>query len=259
MNLIIHEGISAESTDECVDLLNEYKIGNWKRKSKFTLVKRKDYIVGRVVRIFSDGEETVSVISVGMDDMTIICKNLDLREHKDLIKEIQKQADKHYTHDYGEIFFNPYTMKLHIVGGDGGIFYSEKSKKEVGRSFFSGSGDLFYEEGDINFNLPTIKEIEYADEYFPKIYNGEDDDLNIEDCFIEIGKINDVCSLDDFDYSEMYNNNPTPNQPSPQINYYQPKEKTIPELERELQRAIDKEDFETCARIRDEIKKLKGE
>lgn len=262
MNLIIHEGVNAQTTEECVELLNQYKQGKWKRVTKFLLTKGKDYFnPERTARVFSNGEETATVISVAGDGkfkMTIVCKNLNLSEHRPLIKEIQKQAEKHYTHDYGEIFFNPYTMVLHIVGGDGGIFYSEKTKEEVGRMFMEGGEEMYDSDGDVNFNLPTINHIELADEYYPEIYElyGEEE-FSVDDCFIEIGRMNDVCSLEDFDYFDNYDNKP-PRPNSPQPNYPQ-RQKTIPELERELNAAIQREDFETCAKIRDEINKLKGE
>ena len=59
-----------------------------------------------------------------------------------------------------------------------------------------------------------------------------------------------MCCLTESTFSNEPNNNPNN---SPQ------RKKTIPELERDLERAIDVEDYELCARIRDEINKLKGE
>ncbi len=267
MNLIIHEKVVAESTKECVELLNQYKEGKWKRKTKFILVKGDgEYTPERTVRVFTDGEEMVSVITVKgeyryNDKMTIICKNLDLSLHREIIKEIQKKAEKSYTHDYGEIFFNPYTMDLHIVGGDGGMFTSEKPKEEIGRMMMSGEVyDEFAE--DTNFHVAGIRNVELADEYYPRIYDFDEewDDLSIDDCFIEVGKLNDICNLEGFDYfGEDDGGGGVPNAPQPNYPPHNQPLKTVAQLEAEMNRAIAREDYEACARIRDEIKKIKGE
>lgn len=260
MNVEIFNDVVIETTKDCVDLLNTYKQGNWKRQTKFTLIKKQPYKSESIARVFYDGEEYATIISVDEGNayfggLTVLCKNLDLRIHKDLIKEIQKKAENFYTHDYGEIFFNPYTMKLLIVGGDGGIFYSRGNKQEIARRFIQGE-EIYEEFEESDFQIDGIVDCEYADEYYPKSYDNydEEEELTEEDDFIQIGNIVDLCCVEiDNDLENLaFGNNNNPNNP-PQ------KQKTIPELERDLQRAIDVEDYELCARIRDEINKLKGE
>jgi hypothetical protein len=255
MNVELFEDVVIETTKDCVDLLNTYKQGNWKRQTKFTLIKKQTYKPESIVRVFYDGEEYATIISSRNSysgDYTILCKNLDLRVHRDLIKAIQKKAESFYTHDYGEIFFNPYTMKLLIVGGDGGIFYSKGNKEEIAKKFIQGE-DCYDDFEDVEFQIEGIVDCEYADEYYPKTYDNYDNgEITEEDDYIQIGNIVDLCcvEVDDDVYDNYLNGNPN-NSP--------PKQKTIPELEIDLQRAIDVEDYELCARIRDEINKLKGE
>lgn len=253
MNVQLFEDVVIETTKDCVDLLNDYKQGNWKRQTKFTLIKKQPYKSESVARVFYDGEEYVTIISSTNSysgDFVVLCKNLDLRVHRDLIKAIQKKAESFYTHDYGEIFFNPYTMKLLIVGGDGGIYHSKGNKQEIARKFIQGE-DFYDEFEDVDFEIEGIVDCEYADEYYPKSYDNYDgEEVTEEEDFIQIGNIVDLCCLTESTFSNEPNNNPNN---SPQ------RQKTIPELERDLERAIDVEDYELCARIRDEINKLKGE
>lgn len=161
--------IAVETTEDCVFLIQMYKKGKWKRISKFNIKISEDEI--NVVRTFTDGNEIVSLIST--DDETILCL-CDLYKLKSIIEEIQKYSKKIYTHDYGEVFFNPWEMTVWVVGGDGGIFYSDKSQKVIADKVMEG-GDIFEIGSDVDFSfIESITETFVEAEYFPN--EGDDND-----------------------------------------------------------------------------------
>ena len=99
-----------ETTADCVAALNEIKKSKWKRKTKFNI---KDTIgAPSVVRVFSDGVDTLSVVQTE-DGTYIVDFNLDTI--RPLIDRIQMAAKQIYTFDYGEIFLNPWDMKIWVV------------------------------------------------------------------------------------------------------------------------------------------------
>jgi hypothetical protein len=176
--------IGVETTSECVALLHLYKKAKWKRIAKFNI--KIDADETHVVRTFTDGTETVSLIST--DSETILCL-CDLYKLKGIIEQIQKYAKKVYTHDYGDVYLNPWDMKVWIVGGDGGIFYSDKSPKEIAKDLEEQGFDGI--EGDVDFDhIEGIKETLVEAECSP------DDDE--EDDYILVGKANDVGNFEEF-------------------------------------------------------------
>lgn len=184
MNKIIHCFEAAETTAECVDLINrEYKQGKWKRKSKFMLPA--EYEEKSPARVFSDGNEFVTIRSG--EECTYLCPNLDLSALRPLINDINKHAKNFYTHDYGQIYLNPYTLELWVSGGDGGIGYSTKPLKQAAADYEDFDDSNFV---DKNFEelIPQIKSTRYEAEYSPE-YDGSDGD------WIPIGKIIDICDI----------------------------------------------------------------
>jgi hypothetical protein len=178
---IIHLTDSVESTEDCKEQLNAL-VGNkkWKR-----LYKLGD------IRCFTNEDKEVVTIAEGThaiyeegeyDDTEIeycLFVGLDIQAELKAIKEIAKL---YYTCDYGELFYNPYTKTIHIVGGDGGYCYSTTKLKR------DANGDIDFAEIDrkdfkeFNTHPQTtfVQKVIWADEYFPE-----------EDGFILVGKIKD--------------------------------------------------------------------
>ena len=174
---------SVETTDDCVAVLCLYKHSKWKRKSKFNI--KIDADETQVVRTFTNGEETVSLIST--DRETILCL-IDLYPLKATIEEIQKYAKKVYTHDYGDVYLNPWEMKVWAVGGDGGIFYSEKLPSVITEEFEEEGFEGF--DGDVDFNTITgIKETIIEAESSP-------DDADEDDGYIFVARAIDMGNLE---------------------------------------------------------------
>jgi hypothetical protein len=162
------------STEDCVNLLNRIvKNSKWKRKSKFN-------ISNNVARVFSDGTMTVTIIVYSSHTHMFL---LDLSSMKDLIKTIQTVAKNYHTVDYGQIFLNPFEMKLWIVGGDGGYCYSTTSPRELAKTIEEEGMDFDSNTPGFEKFIPEITSTEFEDENFP-----ED-----EEPWIEVGKINDLC------------------------------------------------------------------
>jgi hypothetical protein len=170
MKRIIEIG-DVETTADCVAALNEnVKKSKWKRKTKFNI--KNNFDEPNVVRVFSDGVDTVSIIQ-SEDGAFIVNFNLDLI--RPLIERIQIGAKKIYTFDYGEIFLNPWDMKVWIVGGDGGIIKSELPKATLAKMMEDGEefpGDL----DDIDLGIPEITETIIEAEYFPPLYQDDETD-----------------------------------------------------------------------------------
>jgi hypothetical protein len=179
--LIIHLTDSVESTEDCKEQLNAL-IGNkkWKRLYKLGDIR---CFINEDKEVVTIAEGTHAIFEEGEYDETEIeyCLfvGLDIQAELKAIKEI---ANFYYTCDYGELFYNPYTKTIHIVGGDGGYCYSPTKLKR------NADGDIDFEEIDrkgfkeFNTHPQTtfIQNVTWADEYFPE-----------EDGFILVGKIKD--------------------------------------------------------------------
>lgn len=172
-------GIYAKSTKDCLGILNSYKSVKWKRVSKFNIKLGDSY---QTVRLFTDGIETVSIVSPEYGETILML--IDLSTLSPLIEQIQEYAKGIYTHDYGEIYLDPWEMKIYAVGGDGGIFYTKKSYKEMKKL----SADENYDWDDPSFkdvdfsHIPGIKETIVEAECSP------DDDEN----YFQVAMANDV-------------------------------------------------------------------
>jgi hypothetical protein len=160
------------TTADCVEALNEnVKKSKWKRKTKFNI---QDEINGpTVVRVFSDGVDTLSIIQ--NEDASYIV-NFNLDSIRPLIDRIQLRAKKIYTFDCGEIFLNPWDMKVWIVGGDGGIIKSELPKSTLAKMVEDGEAFFFGDLDDIDLGIPEITETIVEAEYFPPLYQDEEDE-----------------------------------------------------------------------------------
>ncbi len=217
-----------DNTRDCIKLLNSIDKSDWKRTSRFILNKGDIYNFSpeSVVRVFFNGKEYVSLICYS-DGIVVICRNIDLSTKKDTIRNIQKQFSKLYTHDYGEVFYNPWTNKLHIVCGDGGLTIINDNIEEV---------------VDYSMLIDGVDDCEVADEWYPLIYEEEGHEENINECFIEIGSINIIDNNDDNETSLFFDSD------------YQ-----IMLLREQLEMALANEEYEKCSILRDKIKKLEDE
>jgi len=157
-----------QSTEDCKKQLNAL-LGEkkWKR-----LYKLGD------IRCFTNEDKEVVTIAEGAKHIMCLFIGLNIQAEIKAIKEIAKF---YYTCDYGELFYNPYTKTIHIVGGDGGYCYSttKPTIEEIEEMDDSKDFKEFNTHPQTNF----IQEVIWADEYSPN-----------EDEFILIGKIKD------FDY-----------------------------------------------------------
>lgn len=182
MNILLYE-VSTRNTSSCVELLNNnYKVANWKRVAKFNL---KLFDTSQV-RVFSDGIEEITLISKisYQDEYTIMCKNLNLYQLKPLIDQINVISKNYHTFDYGQIFFNPYSLDLLIVGGDSGIVYSKLSSKKLSELIAQGEIDFeSINDVDLTTLIPSLKSVKFEAELLPEEDGSEGD-------WIEIGSIN---------------------------------------------------------------------
>jgi hypothetical protein len=68
-------------------------------------------------------------------------------------------------------------MELYIVGGDGGIAYSDLSATKLAKKFQEDEGDFqdeFWEEGKTHSDfIPEIKSCRYEAEYYPPMDESE--------------------------------------------------------------------------------------
>lgn len=172
---------ACDSTGDCLVVLNrEIKQSKWKRKVKFSLPAHFGEKV--YVRVFTDGETTVSIKT---DEDGSILYNIDLSLYRDLIKRIQNVANNYHSVDYSDVFLNPWEMKLWVVGGDGGIYYSTDAPKKVAKDINDGNFDLEAELYDFNKFIPEIAKTFFKDECFP-----EEDEP-----WVKIGNIIDIVDL----------------------------------------------------------------
>jgi hypothetical protein len=165
------------STEDCLIHLNEYKQSKWKRKHKF-LIKagNKDEEFNLEVRVFSDGIDTLSIIAT--EDSTYLA-NINMYPLRDLIHRIQSISNKFYTYDYGEVFLDPWSMELWVVGSDGGICYSDLSVTKLVKKLQEDE-DGFHDEfwdSEISHSafIPEITKCRFEAEYYPPL---EEEDLS---------------------------------------------------------------------------------
>lgn len=184
-----------ESTADCVAVLNEYKNSKWKRKTKFNIKITNEE--SSTVRVFTDGVETLSILQSPNDGAFLINYNLDTL--RSTIEKLQKTAKKCYTHDYGQVYLNPWDMKVWIVGGDGGIVQTNDKPADVVKRL--DSGDWGDGEFDIDFSAdaPEITETILEAEYFPPMeeeseYDDFHDGSKME--WIEVARAIDICNFE---------------------------------------------------------------
>jgi hypothetical protein len=180
-----------ESTADCVAALNEYKNSKWKRKTKFNIKITPEE--SSTVRVFTDGVETLSILQSPNDGAFLI--NYDLDTLRPLIEKLQKTAKKCYTHDYGQVYLNPWSMSVWVVGGDGGIVQTDDKPSDVVKRLDEGDwGDC---EFDIDFSVDAheIKDTILEAEYFPAMdEDSEYDDNKME--WIEVARTIDICNFE---------------------------------------------------------------
>ena len=173
-----------QSTADCVAILNSFKPGSWKRKSKFNL-SVSEYEGGKhTVRVFGNGTEFATIIST--DNETFLCKELDLSEHKDIIDKVNAVAKYYWTHHYQNVYYAPYEKKLWVTGGDDGTFYSEESPQAVKQMVDNDNHEWTEETPEFQEKVEELNSSTFEVESDPD----EDED------YILIGHINDICNIE---------------------------------------------------------------
>ena len=165
---VIEVSSKPKSTAECVEILNslESKDNNWKRKNKYKL--------GAVdVRVFKNNENEFKTIVSGKFIETRIFNDLDFSNLKTLIDRLKEVSKMYYTHDYGCVYLNPYTLDIIAVGGDGGFGYSSRPKSEIMKKYKEDYIDFEEDfEEYVEFNqhegLESIRSVEWEAEYIPE-------------------------------------------------------------------------------------------
>lgn len=167
-----------KSTQECVELLNELNLYpyTWKRRAKYKLNTTE-------LRVFENEDGEFNSIVTGKFIKTKILNDMDFRKLKNLVDILTEISKFYYTHDYGCVYLNPYTLDLIAVGGDGGFGYSTKLKSQILKKFEDDEIDWDkdfeeYVEFNKHLGLESIKSVEWEAESIP---------LNPE--FIEICEI----------------------------------------------------------------------
>lgn len=161
-----------ESTESCLTLIDPFKQHNFKRKNKFNINVGHDQYV---VRVFHDdkSDKTYSIVTDGNETKVM---QTNLANFRDTIKEIQAVANKVYTHDYGEVWLNPWEMKIWVSGGDGGIIRWEESPAKLAKIIENDGFDFEFDD-ELGFsNIQGVKEEIVEAESSPINYNGEYDD-----------------------------------------------------------------------------------
>ena len=179
------------STADCVAVLNEYKSSKWKRKTKFNIKITQEE--SSTVRVFTDGVETLSILQSPNDGAFLI--NYDLDTLRPTIEKLQKTAKKCYTHDYGQVYLNPWNMSVWVVGGDGGIVQTDDKPSEVVKRL--DQGDWGDDEFDIDFSVdaPEITETVLEAEYFPPMMEEDENDGSKME-WIEVARAVDICNFE---------------------------------------------------------------
>jgi hypothetical protein len=168
-----------QTTADCVEILMECNLipYKWKRTAK--------YKFGRLdVRVFKNEDNEYNTIVSQNGEETRIFNNLNFTDVIPLVNHLKNIAKFYYTHDYGAVFLNPYTLDLYAVGGDGGYAYSTKPKSVVQQMFENDELDLNDDEDFIEFNehvgLESLNSVEWEAETSP------DDPEFIEICEISL-------------------------------------------------------------------------
>jgi hypothetical protein len=159
-----------ESTESCLTLIDPFKQHNFKRKNKFNININHDQYV---VRVFHDdkSDKTYSIVTDGRETKVM---ETNLYNFRDTIKEIQAVASKVYTHDYGEVWLNPWEMKIWVSGGDGGIVRWDESPAKLARIIEEEGFDF---DDELGFaNIEGVKEEIIEAECSPT--SGDEDDAN---------------------------------------------------------------------------------
>ena len=175
-----------ESTEDCLSLIDPFKQNDFKRKNKFNINVGHDQYV---VRVFND-KKTDKTYSVVFCNNETKVYEIDLSNFRDTIKEIQEVAKKVYTHDYGEVWLNPWEMKVWVSGGDGGIVYYEGSPKKLAKII---EEDGFDFDKDLGFdNIAGVKEEIVEAECSPM-----NDDGKYADDYILVAQCKDITNYMD--------------------------------------------------------------
>ena len=155
------------STVECVEVLMDYNLipYKWKRTAKYKLGKAD-------VRVFKNEDDEYNTIITEKGENTKIFNNLNITELINLINLIKVVSKFYYTHDYGAVYLNPYTLDLYVVGGDGGYGYSTKFKSQLMKKYEEDSIDWDkdfeeYVEFNQHVGLELIKNVEWEAETSP--------------------------------------------------------------------------------------------
>lgn len=178
------------STADCVNLLNDaIGPGKWKRKTKFNLPGGFEQEPVEV-RVFTDGVHTVSIVP---SEYYTTIFNLDLSTLRPVFNAIQTYAKHYHTVDYGDIYLNPFTMALWIVGGDGGYGYNPMSPAAVAKGLNNGTIDLDGKVPGFEDFIPEITSTSFEAEAYPYDEDSYDEDGE-QNTWIKVGAINDLCN-----------------------------------------------------------------
>lgn len=175
------------NSEECVALIEQYYLsGNWKRLHKITYKGCCNIIS---VRTYGTSNNEFCTLVVEEDGNTKLFPDLDFRTCVTLVKEVLKVAKSYWTHDYGDLFFNPYELAIWAVGGDGGWIYSTLSKSEFKKAWDKeeisfDTQEVGYVEINEHPNTKAIKSVTWEAESPPD----EDEDTE----YFCIGRINEM-------------------------------------------------------------------
>ena len=186
MNVIQLEG-EVETTEDCKNLLNEHvSKKNWKRL----------YKIGDNIRCFTNEDKQFVTIADGIgvspdedgeyDEDVSPCAFIGVNIQNE-IKAIRNIAKFYYTcDDYGNVYYNPYTKELYIVGSDGGYGYSKTAPKldkdgDVDWQSISSPHDPSYEEFNTHSETSFITSVVWEAECEP-------DEVG----YMLVGKINQI-------------------------------------------------------------------
>lgn len=226
-------GKVAKSTADCVEILSIHKKSNWKRKSKFTYKFSHNYSgeITNTVRVFTDGVEVVTLIST--QENTLLCKNLDFSEHKLILEKIQAISKFYYTHDYGNVWYDPYDKKVWVSGGDGGMFYSEEPREFVAKKVSDDDFEWLEMCPDFHTKVTELNDSVFEAESDPLSEYSLEEEEETQN-YILVGQINDVGDLDSDGETD--------------------REESIADLKEQLKRYEKAENYEKCAEIQAKIK-----
>jgi len=173
-NFVVH------STEDCLSLIDPFKEKNFKRKNKF---KIKVGFIEITFRVFVDNNSG-QIFSVITDDDQTKVLEIDLSNFKELIKKIQENAKIIYTHDYGEVWLNPFSKKVWVSGGDGGIIRFDESPTKLVR---------LLEKSEMRFDEKLgFGEIDGVEEEIIEAESAPYDDKGFDEEYILVAKCRDI-------------------------------------------------------------------